>query len=336
MKEHAQPTLSGSQQWADTDLAKAIVPQREFGAHKWGVGGVVVIAGSPTYTGAAQLCTRAAGRAGAGIVHLAAPRGVIDTIASAIPEVAHIPLPSTDSVAGVRHALEAIGDQLDRARAIVVGPGMGEEDGTDNLLAALFGFRGSRRGNVEGIGFAHSTTAQDSDDTVESPLLANENATVVVDADGLNWLAKQDEWWTRLPAQRLILTPHPGEMGRLLGKDVDDIIADPIATVEEAAGKWNQTVVLKYGYTAVSNGERTIVAEDAPVSLATAGSGDVLTGVIGAFAAQGLETIDAAALALHVGPRAARRGEQRFGAFGLLATDLPDAIALELATLTDE
>ncbi|MDQ3523833.1 MAG: bifunctional ADP-dependent NAD(P)H-hydrate dehydratase/NAD(P)H-hydrate epimerase, partial [Chloroflexota bacterium] len=131
-------------------------------------------------------------------------------------------------------------------------------------------------------------------------------------------------------------TPHPGELARLLDRDVDDFIADPLATVEEAATRWNQTVVFKYGYTAASNGERTIVAEDAPVSLATAGSGDVLSGVIGAFAAQGLEPIDAAGLALHVGPRAARRGEQRYGSYGLIAADLPECVALELATLTDE
>ena len=140
-----------------------------------------------------------------------------------------------------------------------------------------------------------------------------------------------------MPKGRLILTPHPGEMARLLGEDeTDAIVADPIGTVEKAAKKFGQTVILKYGYTAASDGDRTVVAEDAPVSLATAGSGDVFAGMIGAFAAQGLEPFDAAALALHVGPRAARRGEQHYGAFGLIASDLPDAIALELATLTDE
>jgi NAD(P)H-hydrate epimerase len=118
--------------------------------------------------------------------------------------------------------------------------------------------------------------------------------------------------------------------------DPKEIIADPLTTVEEAASRWKQTVVLKYGYTAASDGNQTFVAEEAPVSLATAGSGDVFAGMIGAFAAQGLKPIDAATLGLHVGPRAARQGEQRYGAFGLLSTDLPDAIALELATLTDE
>jgi NAD(P)H-hydrate epimerase len=200
----------------------------------------------------------------------------------------------------------------------------------------LFGLTDSKRNSPMGIGFAAAQEVKEETASTEAPIFANDGATVVVDADGLNWLAKQEKWWTTLPKQRLILTPHPGEMARLLGKETAEVIADPVATVEEAASKWKQTVVLKYGYTAASNGDRTIVAEDAPVSLATAGSGDVFAGMIGAFSAQGLKPIDAAGLALHIGPRAARRGEQRYGAFGLIATDLPDAIALELATLTDE
>ncbi|HYH11501.1 MAG TPA: ADP/ATP-dependent (S)-NAD(P)H-hydrate dehydratase [Thermomicrobiales bacterium] len=336
MSEHTQPELSGRQRLADADLAKAIAPQRTFGTHKWDVGGVVVIAGSPMYTGAAQLCSRAAGRAGAGIVHLAAPRQVIATIASAIPEVAHIPLPGTDTLAGVRAALDEIGDHLARARSVVVGPGLGVDEPATTLLAALFGVSGGKRNSPIGIGFAAAQAVKEESEAAESPLFANAEATVVVDADALNWLAGQEEWWKKVPAQRLILTPHPGEMARLLGRETDEVIEDPLATVEEAASTWNQTVIFKYGYSAASNGERTVVAEDAPVSLATAGSGDVFAGMVAAFAAQGLEPFDAAALALHIGPRAARRGEQRFGSFGLIATDLPDAIALELATLTDE
>lgn len=337
MTEHQEPELTGKQQWADTDLAKAIAPQRTFGTHKWDVGGVVVIAGSPLYTGAAQLCARTAGRAGAGIVHLAAPRMVISTIASAIPEVAHVPLPATDTLGGVRQALDDLDQPIRRARAVVIGPGLGEDDNVSTLMAALFGISDHKRSSPIGIGFAAAQQVKEETQATDSPLFANEEATIVVDADGLNWLAQQDSWWENVPKGRLILTPHPGEMARLLGEDeTDAIVADPIGTVEKAAKKFGQTVILKYGYTAASDGDRTVVAEDAPVSLATAGSGDVFAGMIGAFAAQGLEPFDAAALALHIGPRAARRGEQHYGAFGLIASDLPDAIALELATLTDE
>ncbi len=337
MTEPTRPTLGNRQHWADSDLAKSIAPHRSFGAHKWNVGGVVVIAGSPAYTGAAQLCARSAGRSGAGIVYLAAPRQVIGTIASAIPEVAHIPFGSTDTPAGVRLALESLDERLERIRALVVGPGMGSDEGAEMLLAALFGFTDNRRTSPMGIGFAASPASSNEVNPADAFLFAKGEAQVVVDADGLNWLAKQDSWWTKVPEHRMILTPHPGEMARLLGLDnPEEVIADPITTVEEAARTWNQTVILKYGHTVASDGERTVVAEDAPVSLATAGSGDVFAGMVGAFTAQGLEPLDASALALHIGPRAARRGEQRYGAFGMIATDLPDAIALELATLTDD
>jgi NAD(P)H-hydrate repair Nnr-like enzyme with NAD(P)H-hydrate dehydratase domain len=103
--------------------------------------------------------------------------------------------------------------------------------------------------------------------------------------------------------------------------------------VREAAKAWNQIVVLKYGYTAVSDGTTTLVADDAPTSLATAGSGDVFAGTIAALAAQGLPPLDAAALAIYLGARAARRVERRTGVLGLVASDLPLAIAQELGRL---
>jgi len=234
MSEQTRPTLSGRQQWADADYAKAITPHREFGTHKWDVGGVVVIAGSPMYTGAAQLCTRAAGRAGAGIVHLAAPRSVISIIASAIPEVAHIPLPGVDSSNGVRQAIDTLSEHLERARAIVVGPGLGDDDGISDFLSVMFGLRQGVRGIGNSMGFSTVTPIRDEQESDQAPLFALSDSTVVVDADGLNWLAKQPEWWTRIPPQRLILTPHPGELARLLDRDVDDFIADPLSTVEEA------------------------------------------------------------------------------------------------------
>jgi NAD(P)H-hydrate epimerase len=156
---------------------------------------------------------------------------------------------------------------------------------------------------------------------------------VLIDADALNWLAKQPAWWERLPAGRAVLTPHVGEMSRLLDRPAEEIVADPLATARDAARRWRQTVVFKYGFTAASDGERSVVAADAPLSLATAGSGDVFAGAIGAFLAQGVEPLEAAALAIFVGARAARRVERRTGTLGLVASDLPPAIAEELALL---
>ena len=332
--EEQRPTLGAGQEWADAALAERVVPRRDYGAHKWGVGGVLVIAGSPTYPGAAALTSRAAGRAGAGIVHLATGRSVTVAVAAAIPDVAHVLLPDTDAPGAARRVVELIGEKLERSAAVVIGPGLGTDDAAEALLAALFGLGGKGERARASIGFTSSGNGSSAPDEAQpAPLFAHENVRVVIDADALNWLAKQPEWWTSVPRGRAILTPHPGELGRLLDRPVDAITADPLASVAEAAATWGQTVVLKYGYSAASDGERTIVAADAPVSLATAGSGDVLAGMIGAFAAQGLAPLDAAGLALYVGPRAARRLEGTLGTLGLLASDLPDAIAQELCAV---
>jgi NAD(P)H-hydrate epimerase len=280
-----------------------------------------------------MLASRAAGRAGAGIVLLATSRGVIATVASAIPEVAFIPLPETESSSGARRAVEQIGEHAGKSTAMVVGPGLGADDASDNLLGTLFGF-GGKSETVRGrMGFGGDGPTDHPADVAASTFLAEHNLNVVVDADGLNWLARQDNWWENMPAQRLVLTPHPGEMARLLDRPVEEVTADPAAIVTEAANKWQQTVVLKGGHTVVSNGETTYRSALVAPSLATAGSGDVLAGTIGGLLAQVGSPLEAAALALFLGPRAALRVEERFGVFGVIATDLPDAIATEMAVL---
>ncbi len=331
-----RPDIGSDATVIDEARVRAALPRRSENAHKWGVGGVVVIAGSPAYPGAAAMVCRAAGRAGAGIVMLATSRGVIGAIAAAIPEVAFIPLPETESLSGVHRANELIGEQVAKSRAVVVGPGLGADEATDGLLGGLFGQDQKGASARGGIGFSvpvASTPA--APEPAHGGLFEHGDLHVVIDADALNWLARQPEWWERIPPQRAILTPHPREMSRLLDISMDDVIADPVTIVTEAAKRWNQVVVLKGGYSAVSDGATTLVSELAAPSLATAGSGDVLAGTIGALVAQISSPLDAAMIALHVGPRAANRLEERYGMLGVIAPDLPDAIAAELALLSD-
>jgi len=331
-----RPDLGRDATWIDEARVRAVLPQRAADAHKWGVGGVVVIAGSPSYPGAAAMTCRAAGRAGAGIVMLATGRGVIGTIASSIPEVAYIPLPETESLSGARKAIELIGEQLEKSRAAVVGPGLGSDDANDGLLGGLFGL--AQHGNAvrSSIGFTvASSSAQIASEPARAGMFEYQDLHIVIDADALNWLARQSSWWERIPPQRAILTPHPGEMSRLLDISADEVTGDPVAAVGEAARRWNQVVVLKGAYTAVSDGTTTFVADLAAPSLATAGSGDVLAGTIGALVAQVRSPLDAAMIALYVGPRAAKRLEEKYGVLGVIAPDLPDAIAAELALLSD-
>lgn len=338
MTTTTKPVLAENQSFATAEAAKALLPTRAFGTHKWEVGGAIVVAGSPSYPGAAILATRAAGRAGAGIVLLAAGRGVIGATASAIPEVAHIPLPETDGLGGARRAIENISEHLDKAKAILIGPGLGRDNAAGELLGALFALgtkKEAARKNI-GFGFAtRSTTAIAEEDAPASTsiLFQQDDLTVVVDADALTWLSDQGEWWMSVPEGRLVLTPHVGEFAALTGKTTEEIIADPLTAVETAAKTWKQTVILKYGYSAASDGERTVVADEAPTSLATAGSGDVLAGTIAGLVAQGLNGTDAATVALYAGAAAARSVEERFGTLGLIASDLPDAIAEQIAQL---
>jgi NAD(P)H-hydrate epimerase len=124
-------------------------------------------------------------------------------------------------------------------------------------------------------------------------------------------------------------------MARLLDVAVEEVLTDPERLATESATRWRQTVVLKGGRTIIASSNGDVVAVDAPPALATAGSGDVLSGSIGALLAQGMSASDAAALAVFVGSRAADRLTRRFGTLGVVAGDLPAAIAEELRALEE-
>ena len=309
--------------------AASVLPRRRPGAHKWSVGGIVVVAGSPPFAGAAALCCAAAGRSGAGIISAALPRSIAPVVVGLVPEVTVVILPEGESNSVAARAADAIGERLERSAAIVVGPGLGDDAATAALLGTLFGFIRVR----DSIGFG--TASSGSDTTGLEGTIAAAGKPVVIDADGLNWLAQQESWWERIPAELMVLTPHPGEMARLVGVDVDEIVSHPEGAAREAAMHWHQTVVLKGGRTVVASADGSVRAVDAPPALATAGSGDVLSGSIGGLLAQGLNGPDAAALAVFVGCRAAHRVSAEYGTLGIVAGDLPQAIATELRALEE-
>jgi NAD(P)H-hydrate epimerase len=316
----------------DDAFAVEALPKRSIGAHKWGVGGLVIIGGGPGFIGAPALCAMAANRAGAGIITMAVPRSAMAAIATLVPEAVYIPMPEGDAQTVAKRAVELIAPKLEKSRAVVVGPGLGDDEYADAFLSLLFGIQ-SVHSRAQ-MGFAAPAKAVPT--AAGTPRIIGGEKPAVVDADALNWLAKQPEWWTIVPPGTLVLTPHVGEMSRLLGWPTDAIIADPAGAAVEAATRWHQVVVLKYGYSVVTDGTAVLVADDAPTSLATAGTGDVLAGTIGAFLTQGLAPLQAAGLALYAGARAARRVEQRVGTLGLVASDLPIAIAETLCWLESQ
>ncbi len=154
-----------------------------------------------------------------------------------------------------------------------------------------------------------------------------------MDADGLNILAGIDDWWSGIPENRLVLTPHVGEMSRLLDASTEDVLSAPDAAAVEASRRFRQTVVLKGSPTIVASGSDVYPAAESPRSLATAGSGDVLAGAIAGLLAQGMAPVDAANLAILAGSRAALTLEAEIGELGLIASDLPRAMAVELANI---
>jgi NAD(P)H-hydrate epimerase len=155
----------------------------------------------------------------------------------------------------------------------------------------------------------------------------------VVDADALNLLAKLDQWWRLLPAPS-ILTPHPGEMARLIGCETKDVVADRIGCAIEMAARWGHVVLLKGAYTIVVDPEgRVVVLPFANPTLATAGSGDVLAGTIVAMRAQGLPPFEAAVVGGYLHGLAGELAREMMYEVGVGAGDLPNFLPLAIQRL---
>lgn len=267
----------------DRDVGQ-MLPPRPRGAYKWQTA-VAVVAGSPGMTGAAELCARGAYRAGAGMVRLGVPGA--DLAELGVTEAVGAELPASG---WATHALEMAG----RCKAMVVGPGLGREQ--------------------ESI-------------TQVRRLIADAAVPVVVDADGLFALGTADEA-AEVIAKRaaaggpdVVLTPHDGEFARLSGAGPG---ADRISDAARLAASTGAVVLLKGPTTVVAGPDgRALLAVAGTPRLATAGTGDVLSGVIGAFLARGLEPVEAAALGAHVHARAASLGPSE----GLVAGDVTDLVA---------
>lgn len=324
-------TSSPKVEYIDRDLACALLPKRDDLAHKWGVGGLVIIGGAPGYVGAPALAAMGAARSGAGIVSLAIPRSSVGVTATLVPEAVFVPLPETESSHSVQRALELIAPQVEKSKAMVVGPGLSRDETALALLGGLFG--DAPRTVSRSMGF--SAISNESQSQPGAGIVGGATPAVI-DADALHWLSERESWWDKVNPWSLVLTPHVGELAALSVRHADMILKDPAAAARDAALAWNQTVVLKAGKAYVSDGQSVRTIESAAPALATAGSGDVLAGSIGAFLAQGLRPVDAASLAIYAGTEAALRLSQELSTLGVVASDLPEAIARVLAELESE
>ena len=261
-----------------TPAVLGLIPRRGAGDTKFSAGAVLVVGGAPGTIGAAVLTATAALRADAGYVTLAVPEPTLATAEA-------LALEPVKRGFDFATALDALAPDIERARAIAVGPGLGRSSEARSLVRAL---------------------------------LERSGLPAVVDADGLYGLE---------PVTRdapLVLTPHAGELARLLDTEAEWVSAHRLEAAGRCAERFGAVVVLKGADTIVrAPGGRTIVSDTGPPSLATAGTGDVLTGVIGAFLAKGLDAVDAAVAGAVVHGLAARSVPHQAG---LIASDVVAAL----------
>jgi hydroxyethylthiazole kinase-like uncharacterized protein yjeF len=277
-----------------------LLPERPPQAHKGTFGTVVVLAGSLGFTGAAYLASTAAARTGAGLVRLLVADTIYPILAAKCTEVMATPVPEVAPGAVGHAAYDSVLRQMSAAEAGVVGPGLGRDTSTWRLILDLA---------------LHAT------------------CPLVLDADALNALADAARKKTRIGKNR-VLTPHPGEMARLLGKTTEAVNADRPGAARKAAKDWGAVVVLKGARTVVAHPDGRISEDPHEVpALASGGTGDVLAGVIGALIAQGSDPFAAAVTGVYIHAAAGRRISQRLGDSGLLASDLLPEIPLVMHVL---
>ena len=249
------------------DAVRRILPERQPWLHKGVCGRVLVVAGSPGLTGAAALTSSAAVRSGAGLVTLATAEGLQVILASKLTEVMTRALPQTDNGAIGGAAVHYISELAANSDVLAIGPGIGQAEETAIALREV---------------------------------VINAKCPLVVDADGLNALAGYTD--VLLNSEALaVLTPHPGEMSRLTGVSVEKINADRLNVARAAAANWGAIVVLKGPGTVVAfpDGE-VFINTSGNAGMATGGTGDVLTGIIAGFIAQGLSSHDAAVAGVYI------------------------------------
>jgi hydroxyethylthiazole kinase-like uncharacterized protein yjeF len=268
------------------ELARGLLPARSQYSHKGSFGKVLIIAGSANYIGASYLACAAAYRAGAGLVTLATPASLAPVVASKLAEATYMPLP--EAAPGILSPDATI--DTDGYNAVLAGPGLGQGDAAAGLVRGL--------------------------------LKTGSGAPLVLDADALNIASTDPEEWFDTGSD-FIITPHPGEMSRLSGVPVDEINEKRISLTAETAARWKKTVVLKgpFTVTAAPDG-RCRVSPFANAGLASAGTGDVLAGVIAGLLGQGLPLFDAAALGVYLHGRAGERVRHGMGDAGMTASDL--------------
>lgn len=256
--------------FATTDeMAAALLPRRARDAYKYSSGVVLVIAGSEGMSGAAVLASRAAARMGAGYVMCATPADVASVVASGIPSSTTIALPTSSGGVDSEAAMSTIGNRLERADAVVIGPGLGRAKSTQSFVRSVL-------------------------DKWDGPTVVDADAIIALAGNELRRFPSRHQW---------ILTPHAGEFEAISGKKPTG--DDRLEVARRFSEELELTLLLKGTPSLVASKHGLIIATAGNESLATSGTGDVLSGMSAALLARGLDPQRAAAVALHIGGRTA-------------------------------
>jgi NAD(P)H-hydrate epimerase len=273
--------------------ARGVLPRRPEDANKGTFGKVLVVGGSARYVSAPALAAAGAYRAGAGLVTIACPAPLVPALAPGLAEATWLPQAASPTGGLPGEAALTLRQEWANYETAIIGPGMGNDEGTRALTWALL-----------------------------ADVAADLPRGCVIDADALNALAAFTEGRSRVPANA-VLTPHPGEMARLLGTTVAGVQSRRMEAALEAATAFGCTVVLKGAHSVIAHpdGRRSLSPFANPL-MATAGTGDVLAGMIAAYLAQGLDPFEAACLGVYLHAAAGESLRQEYGEAGLLAHEL--------------
>lgn len=275
-------------------------PKRLADSHKGDFGHLLVIAGSSGYTGAAYLASQAAIRSGSGLVTLAIPKSLCDIMAAKLTEVMVRPFAETKGRSLSLKAEKELSGFAEKCNAFAIGPGLSQDKETARLVRNL--------------------TVK-----LKSP--------VVLDADGINAFCGYADKLRKVKSA-LVLTPHPGELSKLTGKGIDEIQGNRKDIALETARKYNIVLVLKGHDTVVAAPDgKCYVNKTGNPGMASGGVGDLLTGIIAAFLAQGVESFSAAALGVYFHGLAGDLALKGKGPLGLIASDILDKLPEVLMAL---
>ncbi len=309
------------------EQVQKVVPMRSNNSHKGTFGKVLVVGSSINYCGAVLLAAKAAYRSGSGLVTVGVTEPVYNAIAGQLPEATWVLLPG-DMGDITEDAINILLNEFAKSDAVLLGPGLGVNNKTERFILKLISSFQHRA--VKKIGFI----AQESN--LEPKMQVNQ-PPFVIDADALKCLAKIPEWWKFLSSS-VVITPHPGEMSILTGIPINEIQCNRVEVSQKFAKEWNKTIVLKGAMTVISDPKKgTSVLPIATSSLAHAGTGDVLSGMIASYVGQGMTGYEASILACYIHAHAGLRATKSMGSEGAVsASDVIQEIGMAFFNLIEK